>query len=186
MSLWGKNDNVTTASSGIITASSFNGTVVGSGTTFTNYEVGQTLTLGIGATAGFGVIESITDNTNMQLKGSSSNIVRSMDAGVNVFQGSADAFTVGARPTSLTEDPNFAPSSSRAQRSYTSKVYGVNKEIQQQRKSVDSKYAPTHAGWVGVTTYVDTHGKLRVKSETFVAMSGITTQTQASGNVLPV
>jgi hypothetical protein len=33
----------------------------------------------------------------------------------------------------------------------------------------------THQGWVGVTTYTDMHGNLRVKSEVLVAMSGITT-----------
>ena len=33
----------------------------------------------------------------------------------------------------------------------------------------------TGAGWVGVTTYMDTHGNLRVKKEVMVAMSGITT-----------
>ena len=33
----------------------------------------------------------------------------------------------------------------------------------------------TGAGWVGVTTYVDMHGTLRVKKEVFVAMSGIQT-----------
>lgn len=38
-----------------------------------------------------------------------------------------------------------------------------------------SSYQLTHGGWVGVTTYVDQHGNLRVKSETLVAMSGITT-----------
>ena len=30
-----------------------------------------------------------------------------------------------------------------------------------------------HAGWVGVTTYTDTHGKLRVKSEVLVAGSAL-------------
>jgi hypothetical protein len=35
------------------------------------------------------------------------------------------------------------------------------------------KYAPTHAGWVGVTTYIDTHGNFRVKTETLVAGSSI-------------
>ena len=33
----------------------------------------------------------------------------------------------------------------------------------------------TGAGWVGVTTYTDTHGNLRVKKEVLVAMSGIQT-----------
>jgi len=38
-----------------------------------------------------------------------------------------------------------------------------------------TKYELTHAGWVGVTTYVDCHGELRVKKEVLVAMSGIQT-----------
>ena len=33
----------------------------------------------------------------------------------------------------------------------------------------------TSAGWVGVTTYMDCDGNLRVKKEVLVAMSGITT-----------
>ena len=38
-----------------------------------------------------------------------------------------------------------------------------------------TKFALTHQGWVGVTTYKDSEGNLRVKSEVLVAMSGITT-----------
>ena len=37
------------------------------------------------------------------------------------------------------------------------------------------KYAPPHAGWVGITTYTDMHGNLRVKTETLVAKSDIVT-----------
>ena len=32
-------------------------------------------------------------------------------------------------------------------------------------------YAPPHAGWVGINTYMDMHGNLRVKSETLVALN---------------
>ena len=35
-------------------------------------------------------------------------------------------------------------------------------------------YKVPHAGWVGIQTYTDMHGRLRVKSETLVAASGIT------------
>ena len=38
-----------------------------------------------------------------------------------------------------------------------------------------TSYQLTSAGWVGITTYTDTHGNARVKKETLVAMSGITT-----------
>jgi hypothetical protein len=38
-----------------------------------------------------------------------------------------------------------------------------------------TSYKLAHGGWVGVTTYKDSEGNLRVKSEVLVAMSGITT-----------
>ena len=41
--------------------------------------------------------------------------------------------------------------------------------------SANDLYHVSHQGWVGVTTYVDMHGTLRIKSEVLVAMSGITT-----------
>ena len=45
--------------------------------------------------------------------------------------------------------------------------------------SANDLYHVGHQGWVGVTTYVDMHGTLRVKSEVLVAMSGITTTKDA-------
>jgi len=57
---------------------------------------------------------------------------------------------------------------------YDKQVYGI---------STTTEYAASgyggyaHAGWVGVTTYVDCQGNFRVKTETLVAMSGITTGT---------
>ena len=39
-------------------------------------------------------------------------------------------------------------------------------------------YAVSHSGWVGVTTYIDMHGRLRVKSEVLVA-GGILTTSDA-------
>jgi len=55
---------------------------------------------------------------------------------------------------------------------YDKQVYGIS----------TTAYSPeiyakaiTHQGWVGIMTYIDCHGNLRVKSETLVAMSGITT-----------
>ena len=51
-------------------------------------------------------------------------------------------------------------------------VYGVANA-----EGVASSYRVTHEGWVGVTTYTDSEGVARVKTETLVAMSGITTGT---------
>ena len=56
-------------------------------------------------------------------------------------------------------------------------VYGIS-------TAISGSYHDPHQGWVGVTTYVDMHGTLRVKSEVLVAMSGITT-TKDSINSTP-
>jgi len=46
-----------------------------------------------------------------------------------------------------------------------------------------TKYAVAHSGWVGIMTYIDTHGNLRVKSEVLVA-GGILTTTDAADDAL--
>ena len=51
-------------------------------------------------------------------------------------------------------------------------VYGIS-------TTTGGSYHVPHQGWVGVTTYLDMHGTLRVKSEVLVAMSGITTTKDA-------
>lgn len=56
---------------------------------------------------------------------------------------------------------------------YSRSVYGVAEGGA--AASQTTKYALTHEGWVGVTTYIDSSGNLRVKTETLVAMSGIAT-----------
>ena len=61
----------------------------------------------------------------------------------------------------------------RATGAKSSSVYGVAEYGADASQS--TSYALTHEGWVGITTYIDSEGNLRVKSETLVAMSGITT-----------
>ena len=60
-------------------------------------------------------------------------------------------------------------------------IYGVDEAEQQKTNSGSStataeqkKYNPAHAGWVGIQTYTDGHGNLRVKTEVLVAGSSIT------------
>ena len=53
-------------------------------------------------------------------------------------------------------------------------VYGVDTTEQTVATAASGdarKYAPQHAGYVGVTTYMDMHGNLRVKTETLVALN---------------
>jgi hypothetical protein len=56
---------------------------------------------------------------------------------------------------------------------YDRYVYGVAEGGM--TAATGTSYALTHEGWVGVTTYMGVEGELRVKTETLVAMSGITT-----------
>jgi len=56
---------------------------------------------------------------------------------------------------------------------YQKNVYAVAEGGKE--SAAGGQYQVDHAGWVGVTTYIDNHGNLRVKKETLVAMSGITT-----------
>ena len=56
-------------------------------------------------------------------------------------------------------------------------VYGISDDEAQNVGT--SGYELTDAGWVGITTYLDNSGSLRVKRETLVAMSGITTGVQS-------
>ena len=70
---------------------------------------------------------------------------------------------------SETWDPHY----SELNTDYDSLVYGISETSAQ--ATVPAGYENGDCGWVGITTYVDTHGNLRVKRETLVAMSGITT-----------
>ena len=66
----------------------------------------------------------------------------------------------------------------RLQGGYDRQIYGISTSNAQHYGGVSSKYRTDGAGWVGVTTYRDCHGKLRVKSEILVAIGstlGITT-----------
>ena len=64
-------------------------------------------------------------------------------------------------------------------------IYGVDNAEQSvvNGKTGDArKYAPPHAGWVGISTHMDMHGNLRVKTETLVALN-ITSADQSDDTV---
>ena len=46
-------------------------------------------------------------------------------------------------------------------------------------------YAVTHSGWVGITSYIDMHGNLRVKNEVLVAGGILTTSDADDDSVFP-
>ena len=157
MSLWGTKDtvystgkvNCTTA--GVLTKQS------GSINFNTSCKVGMVVTLATdGAGVGEGVIKSIDSNTQMTLSN-----LNLPGAFTNVN------YEVREKPITTIGDSNWDPSD----------IYGVDTTEQAVADAASGearKYAPPHAGWVGITTYTDQHGTLRVKHEVLVAGSSIT------------
>ena len=156
MSLWSTKDtvystgkvNCTTA--GVLTKQS------GSINFNTSCKVGMVVTLATdGAGVGEGVIKSIDSNTQMTLSN-----LNLPGAFTNVD------YEVREKPVFTIGDSNWDPSN----------IYGVDTTEQSVANAASGearKYAPPHAGWVGITTYTDQHGNLRVKHEVLVAGSSI-------------
>ena len=162
MALWGNNDNVTSA--GTVSLNYGTGVVTGSGTTFaTDLEVGQVIRFGArdGVYFGDAVISGITSATLLTI-GST--------AGLSGAAIASTDFTVSECPVYTVTDSVYSEASYGTEDSF---VYGV--EAGGAASAANTKYDLTHTGWVGVTTYLDNGGNVRVKSETLVAMSGITT-----------
>ena len=85
-------------------------------------------------------------------------------------------FTTSARFSTCTKSPILdTVYQEKGVTDRDSVVYGIS-------TAISGSYHVPHQGWVGVTTYIDMHGTLRVKSEVLVAMSGIDTNKSTIGN----
>ena len=153
MSLWGNKDSV--YSDGTIAISGT--TVTGTGTTFNTsglISAGDIITVGTGSTQGEAIIASVTSATALVLEDAD-------QIGSGVISGAA--YNITQRPIYTHED---------SVQYDTAEIYGVdNTEVGLARTT---SFVVGHSGWVGMTTYIDTHGNLRVKSEVLVASSSIT------------
>ena len=162
MALWGTKDtvystgkvNCTTA--GVLTKQS--GSIAW--TSGNGVKVGQVVTLATdGAGVGEGVIKTIDSATqitltNLNLPGAFTNV----------------DYEIREKPVYTVQDSHWD----------ASKIYGVDTTEQGVANAASGnarKYAPPHAGWVGITTYNDNAGNLRVKHEVLVAGSSITTDS---------
>ena len=156
MSLWGTKDtvystgnvnlNVTT---GVVTKQS--GSIAW--TSGNGVLVGQVIT--IDGTAE-GVIESIDSATQLTIG------TEYLPAG-NL---SNKTYEIREKPKSTLFDSNYG----------AGEIFGVDTTEQSVANAASGearKYAPAHAGWVGITTYTDQHGNTRIKTETLVAGSSI-------------
>jgi hypothetical protein len=166
MSLWGNKDTVySTGNITTIAITNGDGVITGSGTTFTDstlVSAGQVITMG---EKGSGVIKSVDSNTQLTLVGAT---------GLTAEGSLTQAYNISEQPKSLVLDSNYDGD----------EIYGV--DVAEQQETVDdaSQYHPAHAGWVGITTYTDNHGNLRVKTEVLVAGSMITADA-SDDTILP-
>ena len=167
MALWGTADSI--FSPGTVTVDYANKTITGSGTSFTAATVGSVISIGVGVTYGEAVITGITSDTLISI-GTTQYLSGAAISGV--------AYTMSQKPVYTLEDTNYAESPAGV--GTINAVYGVSSY--EATATADTAYAAAHAGWVGVHTYVDMHGNLRVKTETLVAFSGITTGVTAYGS----
>lgn len=165
MALWGTADSL--YSVGTVSVNYATKQVIGTGTSFTaaGISTGDVITIGTGGTFGSAVISGITSDRLISI------------ATTQYLSGA----TIAGVAYSLSEKPVYTLEDSGYQYNAETKheVYGIDKyEIS--AIGVSTNYGGIHAGWVGIQTYIDMHGNLRVKSETLVAMSEITGGTSAS------
>lgn len=178
MALWGNKDLV--YSDGTISVNFTTKTVEGATgvTTFTSaVSTGDVITVGAGATYGYAVVVGVTsttlsiDSTDGFVSG-----ITTVPSGTSYFISEEPIYTV---VDSVYRAPETKTTGFSTNPVFTS-VFGLSvAETEVSRTTtVGGKagaYGVSHAGWVGVTTYIDMHGNLRVKSETLVAGSSITT-----------
>ena len=161
MALWGNNDNVTSA--GTVSLNYGTGVVTGNasckfGDAGSAQEGDVIRFTKAGVYFGDAVIKSIASNTSLTI-GSTNGL-----SGAAI---SASGFTITQLPKYTIGDPSFREANPNGTDEY---VFAVGDA------TIDTGTAyETGAGWVGVQTYMDTNGSLRVKKEILVAMSGIST-----------
>lgn len=159
MALWGTADSL--YSVGTVTVDYTAKTITGTATSFTGsgISVGDVITVGTGGTFGSAVISGITSDTLISIA-TTQYLSGAVISGVG--------YTISEKPVYILEDSGYQYNANPKH-----EVYGVDK-FEISALGVSTQYGGIHAGWVGIQTYVDMHGNLRVKSETLVAMSEIT------------
>ena len=161
MALWGNND--AKSSGGTVSLNYATLVVTGSGTTFGQVgaaATGDVIRFGPNGEIGNAVIISIASTVQLSIAST---------AGLSGVAIANTDFHISELPKYTVLDSRWSESNT----SYNPHIYGVAEGGISAAQGIS--YALTHEGWVGVQTYLDSDGNLRVKTETLVAMSGITT-----------
>jgi len=158
MPLWGTKDTVystgkvNVSAAGVVTKQS--GSIAW--TSGNGVKVGQVVTIATdGAGPGQGVIKSIDSATQLTLCNLDNISASSTFSDVD--------YEIRETPVAEVKGGSFA----------VNQVFGVSVAEQQETVDDNSQYHPAHSGWVGISTHMDMHGNLRVKTEVLVANSSI-------------
>ena len=167
MSLWGTKDTVystgnvnVNVTTGVVTKQS--GSIAW--TSGNGVKVGQVITVDGSAE---GIIESIDSATQLTIGTEylpSANI-------------SNKTYEIREIPKSTLHDTNYD----------VGEIFGVDTTeigVANDASGNARKFAPAHSGWVGITSYTDMHGNLRVKTEVLVANSTISGDSE-DDTILP-
>ena len=173
MALWGNKDSV--YSDGTVDVNLGTNTVTGEVgvVTFTSVvSEGDVITVGTGATYGYAVIIGVT-STTLSIASTAGFV-----SGLSTVSGST--YNISEEPIYTLGDSIYRAPESKTVGYSTNPVFtgvfGVD-EIEVGIAS-GTAYEVAHSGWVGITSYIDMHGNLRVKSEVLVA-GGILTTSDA-------
>ena len=178
MALWGNTDLVYNA--GDVAVNLTTKEIIGTSgvVTFTSaVSEGDVVTVGTGATYGYAVVTGVT-STTLSIASTDGFVsgLTTVPSGTTYFVSQEPIYTLGdsiyrapeSKTTGFSTNPVFTG------------VFGVDSiEV---GVAATTEYAVTHSGWVGITSYVDTHGNVRVKHEVLVA-GGILTTSDAPDDV---
>ena len=212
MALWGNNDSKATkgADGGVGLVTNFNYSASAHGydalTLFgSNTQWGETGHAGegdvirigrrgAGITKYMGDVVVVSVATTMRVSvASSASLVGTAVTNMSDSKFLGTSFTVSEMPIFATQDlqgdryrNTNSSGTATAAPSSDSLVYGISTAAAGQAQATStSAYYNTNEGWVGITTYLDNTGALRVKSEILVAMSGIATAGVGTGIPYP-
>ena len=181
MALWGNKDTV--YSTGKVDCNVTTGVVTrqAGAITWGDSAPGDVITL---ADDGAGVGEAVILSVNDTGPGAGASVTVST-ANLPDTNFTAVDYEVRQKPSYTIHDSNYA----------SDEIYGVDTtetQVARSKTGEARKYKPAAAGWVGVTTYTDTDGNFRVKTETLVAMSadanssgGVTAASDAEDTYFP-
>lgn len=150
--LWGKSDSLFSTGNLSVNLSTRVCTISSGTLPAAETIVGATVTI---TGKGSAIIESRESNTTFKIIDT-----RGLD-GTAI---SGVAYNISELPTYTIRDSNYNQD----------EIFGVSAAEIEETRDDNSPYHPAHAGWVGISSYIDQHGKTRVKTEVLVAGSHIT------------